>query len=569
MLVAMKCPICGGEVKLDSEMKMGECEYCGSPVVIPHNMEKIGNLYNLATFYRQNNEFDRSIETYQDILKEDSREAEAYFGLAMSKYGIEFVEDPKSRKRIPTFHRTKEKSILTDPDYIKAVEYADLGCRSYYQEQGQKIAEIQNEILKRANAEEAFDVFICYKESDEFGGRTQESVIGQELYYELDKLGIKTFYARLTLSPGEEYEPVIFSALRSARVMLVIGCDPKNYSSVWIKNEWSRFLELRENDHGKTIIPCYKNCSPYELPRELAAFQALDMNKIGFLQDVVLGIQKIVRADAKTDQKSESEIDRLCKNARTFYELGQKEKAEQIYRELTDDYPDDYRGWWGFAAVKTNQFQMYSREIYEEAEGNAENAIKVARGNAKSEIQQIWNQYTHLRNQREAARRRQEDESLFRQYEEQLAQLKRKKEAYEQAHLAEERKLPGLYQEQKKRQEMLQDLKDKMKNNGASSMPDKLVKAGIVTGTGVAAVMLVGYLLSNMAHLSFWIVLNGVVGAVLLGAIVGGILWAIGAVSGGAMEAKGRMVQKNLTGQYNRIYSELQKINQEIGVWKE
>ena len=85
MLVAMKCPICGGEVKLDSEMKMGECEYCGSPVVIPHNMEKIGNLYNLATFYRQNNEFDRSIETYKDILKEDSEEAEAYFGLAMSK----------------------------------------------------------------------------------------------------------------------------------------------------------------------------------------------------------------------------------------------------------------------------------------------------------------------------------------------------------------------------------------------------------------------------------------------------------------------------------------------------
>lgn len=52
MLVAMKCPICGGEVKLNSDMKMGECEYCGSPVVIPQNMEKIGNLYNLATFYR-------------------------------------------------------------------------------------------------------------------------------------------------------------------------------------------------------------------------------------------------------------------------------------------------------------------------------------------------------------------------------------------------------------------------------------------------------------------------------------------------------------------------------------
>lgn len=123
MLVAMKCPMCGGEVKMNSDMKMGECEYCGSQVMIPKNMEKIGNLYNLATFYRQNNEFDRSIETYKDILKEDSEEAEAYFGLAMSKYGIEFVEDPKDHKRIPTFHRTKERSILVDPDYIKAIDF--------------------------------------------------------------------------------------------------------------------------------------------------------------------------------------------------------------------------------------------------------------------------------------------------------------------------------------------------------------------------------------------------------------------------------------------------------------
>ena len=87
----------------------------------------------------------------------------------------------------------------------------------------------------RANAEEAFDVFICYKESDDSGNRTEESVIGQELYYELDKLGIKTFFARLTLKPGEEYEPVIFSALRTAKVMLVVGCNPQNYNSVWVK----------------------------------------------------------------------------------------------------------------------------------------------------------------------------------------------------------------------------------------------------------------------------------------------------------------------------------------------
>lgn len=566
MLVAMKCPICGGEVKLDPDMKMGECEYCGSPVVIPKNMEKIGNLYNLATFYRQNNEFDRSIETYKDILKEDSQEAEAYFGLAMSKYGIEFVEDPRSHKRIPTFHRTKEKSILADPDYIKAVEYADLSCRSYYQEQGQKIAEIQNEILKRAREEAAFDVFICYKESDELGNRTEESVIGQELYYELEKLGIKTFYARLTLKPGEEYEPVIFSALRTAKVMLVVGCDPRNYTSVWVKNEWSRFLELRENDHGKAIIPCYKNCSPYELPRELAAFQALDMNKIGFLQDVISGIQKITSSSIRTETGSGtgSEIDRLCKNAETFYELGQKEKAEQIYRELTDNYPDDYRGWWGFAAVKTGQFQTYSREIFSEVKGNAENAIKVAKSPKKEELRKIWEQYLGLRNEKESARQRREDEELYQKYEQQLRQLEQRKKVYEQDHSGDGAKLSALYKEQKERQEMLQNLQRDMQGQSQPAITAKLTKAGTVTGIAVAGFLLIGSLFSNITHLDAGILISSIVAAVLMGAIVCGIIWGIGSVLGGTVAAKNRMIQTNLSGKYNKINGELQQINQEI-----
>lgn len=396
---------------------------------------------------------------------------------------------------------------------------------------------------------------------------TEESVIGQELYYEFDKLGIKTFFARLTLKPGEEYEPVIFSALRTAKVMLVVGCNPQNYNSVWVKNEWSRFLELRENDHGKVIIPCYKNCSPYELPRELAAFQALDMNKIGFLQDVVSGIEKIVNLEPKTESKSgpESQIDRLCKNARTFYDLGQKEKAEQIYTELTDSYPDDYRGWWGFASVRTNQFQTYTREIFAAVKGNAENALKVAKGPEKEEIQRIWNQYLNLKNERESVRQKQEDENLFQKYEQQLRQLTHKKETYEQNYKAEEGKLSGLYKERKERQEILQNLQKDMNSHSRPTIADKLTTAGFIVGICVAALMFIGHLLSNITHLDALVLISGIVGSVLMGAFVGAIPLVIGHVLGGAMETKDRMVQNGLSKKYNKINAELQQINQEIG----
>lgn len=556
MLVAMKCPMCGGEVTLSSDMKIGKCEYCGSPVIVSKNMGKIGNLYNLATFYRQTNEFDRSIETYKDILKEDSEDAEAYFGLAMSKYGIEFVEDPKSHERVPTFHRTKEKSILIDPDYIKALEYADLECRSYYQTQGQKIALIQNEIIKSANTASGFDVFICYKESDESGNRTEESTIGQELYYELKKLDIKTFFARLTLKPGEEYEPVIFSALRTAKVMLVLGCNPQNYNSVWVKNEWSRFLELRENDHSKTIIPCYKNCSPYELPKELTSFQALDISKIGFLQDVVSGIQKIVNSDTDRQQTTgtNSDINRLCKNARTFYELGQKDKAEQIYKELTNDYPDDYRGWWGYASVETNEFKLYTPEVFDEIAEYAGNALKVAKESERAEIKPIWDEYLRMKNRKDSAEKKQ-------RYTLELSELKRKTESYERKYQSDENKLPALRQKRSEQQKTIRELEENRKKISEPKAGVKVRKAGITIGTVFAiAVVLLG--IPGAGSLGG--VLSMIIGGIIMGAIIVGIAYAAAGSMDSAVRTKNRMVRKDLDDKWNKITPEFRQIDREI-----
>ena len=104
-----------------------------------------------------------------------------------------------------------------------------------------------------------------------------------------------------------------------------------------------------------------------------------------------------------------------------------------------------------------------------------------------------------------------------------------------------------------------------MNNYSKPTIADKLTKAGIIIGIGVAALMFIGLLLSNITHLDAWILISGIVGSGLIGAFVGGILWVIGFVLGGTMDAKDRMVQKNLSGKYNKINAELQQINQEIG----
>ena len=299
-MALFKCKMCGGSLEVTEGTTIIECEYCGTQQTLPKTTdENIQNLFNRANLLRQKNEFDKAEALYEKILEADDKEAEAYWGVILCKFGIEYVEDPQTYKRIPTCHRTSYDSIVADEYYKKALEYADMTQRSMYEREAKQIDEIQKGILAIATNEEPYDVFICYKETDANGKRTQDSVIANDIYYQLKQEGFKVFYAAITLEGklGSAYEPIIFAALNSAKVMLVVGSKPEYFNAVWVKNEWSRFLKMIKNDRSKLLIPCYKDMDAYELPEEFAHLQAQDMSKIGFINDVVRGIKKVIVKD--------------------------------------------------------------------------------------------------------------------------------------------------------------------------------------------------------------------------------------------------------------------------------
>ncbi|MBR6636508.1 MAG: toll/interleukin-1 receptor domain-containing protein, partial [Phascolarctobacterium sp.] len=146
--------------------------------------------------------------------------------------------------------------------------------------------------------------FICYKETDENGRRTLDSVLAADLYEILQKEGYKVFYARVTLEDkfGTAYEPYIFAALQSAKVMIAVGTKPEHFEAVWVKNEWSRYLALIKNGAKKTLIPAYKDMDPYTMPMEFAHLQAINLGELGFQQDMISGIRKLL---ASQDDKSD------------------------------------------------------------------------------------------------------------------------------------------------------------------------------------------------------------------------------------------------------------------------
>lgn len=344
-----KCKMCGGELQINPGESVAVCEYCGTTQTLPKlDDDRRANLYDRANHFRRNNDFDKAAGIYEQILNEDKTDAEAYWSLVLCRYGIEYVEDPATHKRVPTVNRAQYTSIFDDEDYKAAIQYADAAQRVVYEAEAKVINEIQKGILEISQKEELFDVFICYKETDANGRRTPDGVLATDLYHQLTQEGFKVFFSRITLEDklGTAYEPYIFAALNSAKVMVVLGTKPEYFNAVWVKNEWSRYLALIRGGAKKVLIPAYRDMDPYDLPEEFSHLQAQDMSKLGFMQDLIRGIKKLTEVDkpaAKETvvvQETAANTAPLLKRAFIFLEDGDWSSADEYCEKVLDLDPE-------------------------------------------------------------------------------------------------------------------------------------------------------------------------------------------------------------------------------------
>ena len=337
--------MCVGDLDVVDGMSVAECEYCGTKQTLPKlNDNEKEIMYDRAGHFRRNNEFDKAMRIYEKILDVDNTDAEAYWSLVLCEYGIEYVEDPSTHKRVPTVNRAQFTSVFMNENYKSAIKYADAYQRSIYEEEAKTIDNIQKGILAISQNEEPFDIFICYKETDANGRRTHDSVLANDLYHQLTQEGFKVFFSRITLEDklGTAYEPYIFAALNSAKVMVVIGTKPEYFNAVWVKNEWARFLAQIKNGADKILIPAYKDMDPYDLPEEFSNLQAQDMSKLGFMQDLIRGVKKITQKDKKENvviqvaDKGHNDAENMVKRAYIALEDGDFQSANDFAEKALD-----------------------------------------------------------------------------------------------------------------------------------------------------------------------------------------------------------------------------------------
>ena len=390
-MAIIKCKMCGGDIEISADKTFGTCEYCGSTMTLPKvDDEQRAAAFNRGNHFRRSGEFDKALAVYERIVAEDDNDAEAHWCCALCRFGIEYVEDPATYEWLPTCHRASFDSFLEDVDYLAAVEHSDGITRRQYQKDAAKIAEVQRGILATSQNEQPFDVFLCYKETGEDGQRTRDSLMAQEVYYELTEQGYRVFFARITLEDkaGAEYEPYIFAALNSAKVMIVVGTKPEHFNAVWVKNEWSRFLSMMKKDRSKLLLPCYRDMDPYDLPEALSVLQSYDMSKIGFMQDLIRGVKKVIDAGKPQEAAKEtvkgtvvvhneggSNVQALLKRGNMALEDGEWGKADEFFEQVLNQDAECGAAYLGkfLARVECRSAKAYADAYIENVKAEAPN----------------------------------------------------------------------------------------------------------------------------------------------------------------------------------------------------
>ena len=135
-----------------------------------------------------------------------------------------------------------------------------------------------------------------------------------------------------------------------------------------------------DNSHEAAVCP-YCN-SAYIVEKAIQNYNYHITNNITAQNVIVAG-------------KGEMEKERLLQNAKTQLGFNDTASARSTYQQVTEDYPDEYRGWCGLASVETDEFKKVdvSSQEFTTICGYMDRAIMTAPSGKKEEIQQEWKTY--------------------------------------------------------------------------------------------------------------------------------------------------------------------------------
>ena len=335
------CPNCQGS-DFDINNDIVCCKYCLSKFTKKQINSQMFVDLRLANIERNQANFDKAKSIYTSILNNYPNEdlTDVYWGLFLCEQRVLFEEDGKGEK-FPSFFRMNQDICVEDSQaFGKALSYAlkhNKEKLEVFNSLAEKIENTRKMYLDIQNKTEPFDVFICFKNSDENGAYTQDRELAMDIYNEFSN-EYNIFFSEKTLknikSNYREYEPNIYYGLYTAKVMLLL-CSKKEYlESKWLKNEWSRFTQInKQGENNKCIIPIFLDgFNPNDLPESLWHKQGIFDNRklMSTLSSQLLDIIKPTDKLAELRKQQIEELEKQKEEIIKQQEIKNKEQENRI-----------------------------------------------------------------------------------------------------------------------------------------------------------------------------------------------------------------------------------------------
>ncbi len=287
------CPSCGSSDYAKQE-GMLRCRHCGNLYRDSLMSDPIYAKLQYAVNERQEASFDKARRRYEALLSENKEGAhleEVYWGHFLCEQYVIFYQNDVGDS-IPSFWNINEEPCEKSQSYQKALRLGkQSGNAANYERLAERIEEYKAKYKKvKKEYPDGHQIFICFKDSG-----TTDANLGYKIYNEFSRK-YNIFFSRESLNTisGNDYEPYIYHALKTAKVLIVLCSDRKNLESKWVHNEWWRFWNFSKGT-DKTIIPVFRRgFSAASLPDEIRNCQAHeeDVDLISVLSNRLAAILK-------------------------------------------------------------------------------------------------------------------------------------------------------------------------------------------------------------------------------------------------------------------------------------
>ena len=299
-LQELRCKTCGEPLNLsnahDGTIK---CAICDSVFTLPKESanQKVLDFLSQGEHDLDTGKFDDAYSAFAKAAELDKTEPEAYWGMALAEFKIQYLKDEVNNRLQPICHEISDKDFADSSNFLKAIRYATDAQRAEYEKKGEEIDLVKKEFYNIAKTGFGYDCFICVKVTDDSTKqRTVDYKYADDIYFALKGKGYRPFFSERELGnvTGADYEARILYALKSSECMLVVCFDETYLRTKWVKNEYSRFLKLvnDEEKESDSIALVFKDRPIEKLPGKHGKIQGIALNDLTAMERIIQFVEK-------------------------------------------------------------------------------------------------------------------------------------------------------------------------------------------------------------------------------------------------------------------------------------